>query len=227
MLRIFLDWCLFWKMRPGSIWILCLVRPCFVLWVTPKVLQISPLRFQVLGRSLHRLLLLSSKKHQCQVPVVVLRHVCSVHYNINLSIVVGFRKFSTKPRFPFWCKTSCVSFVYLLVMYSQYSLPVSQDQIPSGHGVDGWGYLSHIDKPYLEADIGIFIGNNVPRAVEPWGVINSVGDSPYHGAGPRSALVVLAIALFLRWGRVIWGWCLNANLVVKMSVLVKINITER
>ena len=117
MLRLFLDWCLFWKMRPGSNWILCLVKPCLVLWVTPKVLQRSPLQFQVLGRSLHQLLLLSSKKHRCQVPTVVL-HVCSVHYNIHLSVVGGFRKFFTKPRFPFWCETSCVLTVSAKIIWS-------------------------------------------------------------------------------------------------------------
>ena len=127
MLRLFLDWCLFWRMRPGSNWILFSVKPCLVLWVTPKVLQRSPLQFQVLGRSLHRLLLLSSKKHQCQVPTVVLLRVCSVHYNIHLNAVGGFRKFFTKPRFPFWCKTSCVFTVSAKIIWShsvQKRLPV-------------------------------------------------------------------------------------------------------
>ena len=71
------------------------------------------------------------------------------------------------------------SFVLLPVVYSQESLPVSRDQIPSQHDVDRWDYLSHIDIPSLDADIGILIGNNVPRAVEPWEVINSEGDGPY------------------------------------------------
>ena len=85
------------------------------------------------------------------------------------------------------------SFVPLPVVYSQESLPVSRDQIPSQHDVDRWDYLSHIDIPYLDADIGILIGNNVPRAVEPWEVINSEGDGPY------------AV-------RTLLGWCVNGPL---------------
>ena len=85
------------------------------------------------------------------------------------------------------------SFVPLPVVYSQESLPVSRDQIPSRHDVDRWDYLSHIDIPSLDADIGILIGNNVPRAVEPWEVINSEGDGPY------------AV-------RTLLGWCVNGPL---------------
>ena len=73
-------------------------------------------------------------------------------------------------------ESSCVP---LPVVYSRESLPVSRDQIPSQHDVDRWDYLSHIDIPYLDADISILIGNNVPRAVEPWEVIISEGDGPY------------------------------------------------
>ena len=85
------------------------------------------------------------------------------------------------------------SFVPLPVVYSQESLPVSRDQIPSQHDVDRWDYLSHIDIPSLDADIGILIGNNVPRAVEPWEVINSESDGPY------------AV-------RTLLGWCVNGPL---------------
>ena len=85
------------------------------------------------------------------------------------------------------------SFVPLPVVYSQESLPVSWDQIPSQHDVDRWDYLSHIDIPSLDADIGILIVNNVPRAVEPWEVINSEGDGPY------------AV-------RTLLGWCVNGPL---------------
>ena len=85
------------------------------------------------------------------------------------------------------------SFVPLPVVYSQESLPVSRDQIPSQHDVDRWDYLSHIDIPSLDADTGILIGNNVPRAVEPWEVINSEGDGPY------------AV-------RTLLGWCVNGPL---------------
>ena len=59
------------------------------------------------------------------------------------------------------------SFVPLPVVYSQESLPVSRDQIPSQHNVDRWDNISNIDIPYLDIYIGILIGNNVPRAVEP------------------------------------------------------------
>ena len=70
-------------------------------------------------------------------------------------------------------------FVTLPVVFSQESMPVSRDQVPSQEDLNRWTYLSHIAVPALDAEVGILIGNNVPKATEPWEVVNSLGDGPY------------------------------------------------
>ena len=45
--------------------------------------------------------------------------------------------------------------------------------------ISRWSHLSHSDVPMLDAAIGILIGDNVPKASEPWEVINLVGNDPY------------------------------------------------
>ena len=70
-------------------------------------------------------------------------------------------------------------YITLPIVYTQESLPVSRQQIPTQEDISRWSYLSHIDVPMLDAGIGILIGNNVPKANEPWEVINSEGDGPY------------------------------------------------
>ena len=178
MLWLFLDWCLFWKMKPGSNWILCLVRPCLVLWVTPKVLQRSPLQFQVLGRSLHRLLLLSSKKHQCQVPTVVLLRVCSVHYNIHLNAVGGFRKFFTKISFLMQNKL-CFDCLGKDHLKSQCSKKIVCDVCKGPHNT-----LLHrpAGKTNVEGQVGVVSGG-VSSTGKCW---RSVGGDSWWCASPES-----------------------------------------
>ena len=70
-------------------------------------------------------------------------------------------------------------FVPLPVVFTQESMPVSREQVPSQDDINRWTYLSHIAVPALDAEVGILIGNNVPKATEPWEVVNSLGDGPY------------------------------------------------
>ena len=70
-------------------------------------------------------------------------------------------------------------YITLPIVYTQESLPVSRQQIPTQDDISCWSYLSPIDVPVLDAGIGILIENNVPKAIEPWEVINSEGDGPY------------------------------------------------
>ena len=70
-------------------------------------------------------------------------------------------------------------FVPLPVVFTQESMPVSRDQVPSQEDLNRWTYLSHIAVPALDAEVGILIWNNVPKATEPWEVVISLGDGPY------------------------------------------------
>ena len=73
-------------------------------------------------------------------------------------------------------------FVPLPVLFTQESMSVSREQVPSQEDLNRWTYLSHIAVPALDAEVGILIGNNVPKATEPWEVVNFLGDGPKRSA---------------------------------------------
>ena len=81
-------------------------------------------------------------------------------------------------QFPTW---RCVGWMSQSLSYCFYPkvMPVSVKQVPSQQDIDCWPYLSHIVVPELRSEVGILIGNNVPKAAEPWEVVNSVGEGPY------------------------------------------------
>ena len=63
-------------------------------------------------------------------------------------------------------------------MYTQPSLPVTKDQIPTQEDVSCWPYLSDVI-PALDMDIGILIGGNAWNTMESWKIVNSIGDGLY------------------------------------------------
>ena len=91
------------------------------------------------------------------------------------------------------CGVSIDSYVSLPTVFTQGLLPVSIEQIPRQEDVDQWPYLSHISLPFVEAGVGILIGGNVLKAMEPWDIVHSVDD------GPNAVETML-------------GWCINGPL---------------
>ena len=59
------------------------------------------------------------------------------------------------------------------------ALPVDIDSIPRTEEPSKWPYLSEVQIPKPNAEVELLIGNNVPKAIEPWRVINSHGDGLY------------------------------------------------
>ena len=70
-------------------------------------------------------------------------------------------------------------YISLPAVYTQVSLPVSREQVPSQEDIERWPHLSPVVVSSLQAGVDLLIGNNVPEATEPWDVINSVNDGPY------------------------------------------------
>ncbi|XP_071486966.1 uncharacterized protein [Diadema antillarum] len=67
-------------------------------------------------------------------------------------------------------------------VYSQQYIPVDKEDIPRQEDVQKWRYLQNIEMPSLaeEAHVGLLIGSNVPRAMEPVEVISSeVPNGPF------------------------------------------------
>lgn len=70
-------------------------------------------------------------------------------------------------------------YVELPHVFTQNKIPVKKENIPSQEDVDQWSYLREVKIPKIGSDVGLLIGCNVPKALEPWKVINSQGNGPY------------------------------------------------
>ncbi|KAK7925238.1 hypothetical protein WMY93_007548 [Mugilogobius chulae] len=64
-------------------------------------------------------------------------------------------------------------------MYSHSNIPASVENIPSPEYVSKWPYLQQVSIPKIDAKIGLLIGTNAPKAIEPWQVIASENGGPY------------------------------------------------
>ena len=70
-------------------------------------------------------------------------------------------------------------FVELSEVYSQKDIPVTKDNIPRQEDIDSWPHLKEVRIPSIQAEVGLLIGANVPKAMEPLQVVNSVDNGPY------------------------------------------------
>ncbi|KAJ8349111.1 hypothetical protein SKAU_G00277000 [Synaphobranchus kaupii] len=64
-------------------------------------------------------------------------------------------------------------------VYTQVKIPVSKQNLLTQSDLKKWPYLGEIQLRKIEADVELLIGLNVPKAMEPWQVINSQGNGPY------------------------------------------------
>ncbi|KAJ0005631.1 hypothetical protein NQD34_015525 [Periophthalmus magnuspinnatus] len=70
-------------------------------------------------------------------------------------------------------------FLELPDMYSHSDIPASIENIPSQDYVNNWPYLRQVSIPKIDARIGLLIGTNAPKAIEPWQVVASENGGPY------------------------------------------------
>jgi hypothetical protein len=71
------------------------------------------------------------------------------------------------------------TFIQLPDVFSQESIPVCKDNIPTEEDLKEWPYLKDVELEPIEASIGLLIGANAPKVLEPWRVINSKGNGPF------------------------------------------------
>ena len=68
----------------------------------------------------------------------------------------------------------------LPTVYIQPRIPVSKEDIVTQDDLRKWPYLRRVSISNSKAmEVGLLIGQNVPKALEPWEVVNSQGDGPY------------------------------------------------
>ncbi|KAL7841314.1 hypothetical protein SRHO_G00250050 [Serrasalmus rhombeus] len=70
-------------------------------------------------------------------------------------------------------------FIELSEVFSQKAIPVTKDNIPRQEDVSRWPHLKEVKLPAVEAEVGLLIGANIPKAMEPLQVVNSVDEGPY------------------------------------------------
>ncbi|KAL1246957.1 hypothetical protein QQF64_034301 [Cirrhinus molitorella] len=58
-------------------------------------------------------------------------------------------------------------------------MPVDASSIPTNDDLIGYAYLGNVNIPKIKADVELLIGSNVPKALEPWKVVNSQAEGPY------------------------------------------------
>ena len=70
-------------------------------------------------------------------------------------------------------------FIALPAVYTQEEIPVTKEQIPTSEALKEWDYLKEVVLTHIDAEIGLLIGTNAPKTMEPWKVINSQEGGPY------------------------------------------------
>lgn len=71
------------------------------------------------------------------------------------------------------------AYIDLPKVYTHPKVPVSKENLLTHHDLEKWPYLKEIELKSINADIEILIGINVPKAMEPWQIVNSQGNGPY------------------------------------------------
>ena len=71
------------------------------------------------------------------------------------------------------------NFIELPLVFSAPKLPIASESIPSQDDVDRWPHLKGIHVTGIEANVGLLIGHDVPKALEPKEVRESQNGGPY------------------------------------------------
>lgn len=77
------------------------------------------------------------------------------------------------------CDLEDTEYIRLSKVFTHSNIPVQKENIPSQEQLQKWPYLSEVILPHIDADVGLLIGANNPKAMEPWHIINSQDDGPY------------------------------------------------
>ncbi|XP_056022166.1 uncharacterized protein LOC125649571 [Ostrea edulis] len=83
-------------------------------------------------------------------------------------------------------------------VFTQSTLPVSKKDVIFLEDVKRWSHLHGVELNVIDCDIGLLIGVNVPKALEPWEIIPSASNGPF------------AVKTLL-------GWVINGPLEVIMN----------
>ena len=66
-----------------------------------------------------------------------------------------------------------IYFIALPEVYTQENMPVDTSSIPTNDDLSRSPYRREVNLLTVEANLELLIGSNVPKALEPWEVVNS------------------------------------------------------
>lgn len=88
------------------------------------------------------------------------------------------KRTSCKGMYGDWYGNLCDEYLELSEVYSHLMIPVTVQNIPSQEDVMKWPYLHQVKISHIAPEIGLLIWNNVPKALDPWRLINSQENGP-------------------------------------------------
>lgn len=77
------------------------------------------------------------------------------------------------------CGLEDTNYITLPKVYTHSNIHVYTDNIHKHSDIEEWPYLKQVHLPEFKADVGLLIGANCSKAMEPWHIINSRDGGPY------------------------------------------------
>lgn len=77
------------------------------------------------------------------------------------------------------CGWEDTNFIDLPKVFTHKNIPVHTGNMPKQADIEKWSYLKEVNLPEIKSEVGLLIGANCSRALEPWRIINSQGGGPY------------------------------------------------
>ena len=75
-------------------------------------------------------------------------------------------------------------------VYSSNAIPAQKQNIPLQEEVDKWPHLSRVQIPKIQAEVGLLIGTDVPKAMEPWLLVPSLEEGGPYAVRTRLGWIV-------------------------------------
>lgn len=107
------------------------------------------------------------------------------------------------------CSLDGEEYLWLPEVFTHSNIPVQRENIPSQQHLEKWSYLNEVSLPHLDVGVGLLIGANNSKAMEPWHVINSQEEGPY------------AVKTVLGW--MVYGPVTNENPLVRGKTAYSVN----
>ncbi|KAL7883475.1 hypothetical protein SRHO_G00011330 [Serrasalmus rhombeus] len=77
------------------------------------------------------------------------------------------------------CGLEDTKYIELPRVFTHKNIPVKKENIPREAYIHKWSYLRGVRLPHIDAEVGLLIGANSSKAMEPWHIINSLEDKQF------------------------------------------------